>query len=142
MVRPLLSANALASIRRIGEGQMVTEVEIYRTTVIEVGGTGYDVNYDYGDDELLDAEVSEYDEPVGTALAWIQTPSLVREATSEDDQITTVDIHEIKFPIGTDIRVHDVVKRVDNGEEFVIVDTNAGDTWASKLRTTARHREG
>lgn len=141
MVEPLLSAEALAEIRSIGEGQMVTEVEIFRTTVISPESFTDPDDYAYGDDEVENEEVDEYDEPAGSTRAWFYTPSLQTQNVSVDDQLSTIDIHEVRMPWGTVVLVGDILRRKDNGDQFVVVDTNGADTWAEKLRATVRRRE-
>lgn len=143
MPTPLLSATALAAIRSIGEGQMTTEVRILRAAPVvqDPDAPAYDPNYDFGDDDD-DVEIYEGGTygTYGTALAWFY--STVQTANEDaDGQLQTVDLHEIRLPIGTDVRVQDIVQRVDNGEQYVVIDTNAGDTWAEKLRVHARRAE-
>jgi hypothetical protein len=140
----LLSASALARIRKIGEHQMTTEVRILRQAPVlqspSVGG--YDPNYDFGDDDddFSIYEGSTYEGPSTTAFAWFFSTI----QTSNEDvngEIGTVDLHEIRLPVGTDVRVGDTIERVDNGEQYNVIDTNAGDTWAEKLRVNARRLE-
>lgn len=143
MAQPLLSATALAQIRKIGEGQMQTLVKILRTTAVvqDADDVGYDPNYDFGDDDV-EREIYEgrSEDTYGLALAWF---SSTLQSTNEDgdDQIRTIDLHEIRLPVGTDVRVQDIIERVDNGEQWVVIDTNAGDTWAEKLKVHARRAE-
>lgn len=142
MPSPLLSPTALAAIRKIGEGQMTTEVQIIRSTLITVDSPEYDPEYDYGDDEFEPAEADLYEgQIVGDALAWFVS-DLQRNIQSDQGQMTTIDIHTVRLPVGTDVRPQDIIRRVDNGEEFIVIDTNTGDTWAEKMKVSVRRREG
>lgn len=139
MTKPLLSATALAAIRRVGEGQFQTEIQIFRGVPLTVSSPGYDPLYDYGDDD--DEEIEPYEgDTYGTALAWFHS-TLQNAMSDEDGQIAPIDLHEIRAAFGTDIRPHDIIRRVDNGDEFVVIDTNGDDTWAEKLKATVRRRE-
>lgn len=141
MVEPLLSVEALAEIRSIGLGQMVTEVEIFRQSVISPASFTDPVDYEFGDDEVEPEEVGDYSTATGETRAWFYTPTLQTQNTQGDDQLSTIDLHEVRMPFGTDVRVGDVLRRKDNGDQFIVVDTNGADTWAEKLRATVRRRE-
>lgn len=142
MPAPLLSATALASIRKIGEAQLTTLVKIIRPVPVVQDPTqmSYDPNYDFGDDddtfEIYEGAETTYN----LASAWFH--STIQSTNVGDDQaIRTIDLHEIRFAVGTDVRVQDIIERVDTGEQWVVIDTNALDTWAEKLRVHARRAE-
>lgn len=143
----LLEPEELASIRELGLEGMQTAVEIWRSAVQpeDPVGVGYDPTSDLGDDEVNDpVDVLEPDEgtgsPIATVYGWFVT-QLATSVTEGAGQLTTVDVHILRIPVGVDVRPEDFVRRVDNGNQYTVVDTNTDDSWPEWLKCTLRRRE-
>lgn len=135
----LISPEELAAIQSLGVLGLDTEVDIYRSGIVTIDSPQYDPQYDYGDDEPYPVGVAAAGR-VTTALAWFYS-KLQTSISADEGQTGTIDLHEIRFAVGTDVRSRDIVRRTDNAEEYVVVDTNGDDTYQDMLRATARRRE-
>lgn len=133
----LISIEELSAIRSFGEMGMTTPFEIRRATQITPDSLDYDPYNDLGDDDLApDSEGAT----TGSAYGWFFS-HIQQDVTESDAQIRTIDIHTVRYPVGTDIRPHDTIRRTDSGETYDVVDTNADDTWAEEGKATLRRSE-
>jgi V8-like Glu-specific endopeptidase len=137
----LLDDAELTAIRELGESGMTTLFVIKRASVITTDHVAYDAAYDYGDDELTDFDpVYQTEDEVTQVSGWLVS-RLVSDPTTGQGQLATVDLHTLRLPVGTDIRPNDIAARVDNGAEYVVIDTNSDDTWPEWLKANVRRRE-
>jgi hypothetical protein len=144
---PLLEQSELAAIREIGEDGMQTAFQIWRSTIQpeDPAAGGYNASTDYGDDQVNDpVDVLEPDDgigsPVATVYGWFFS-QLQTNVVAGSGQLTVVDIHILRLPVGVDIRPEDHVRRVDNGNDYTVIDTNNDDTWPEWQKCTLRRRE-
>lgn len=140
----ILTASELGAIRSLGELGMVTEVTITRSSNVPVDplAVGYDPSTDYGDDQMsVFTPVSGALQPIGVTSAWFLTTPLASSADTGQGMLTTISHHIIRMPIGTDVKPQDVLVASDTGSEYLVIDTNADDTWPEWLDATVTRRE-
>jgi len=144
---PLLAPSELAAIQEVAVAGMQTQVEVWRSSVVpeDPTGIGYDPSTDYGDDEVSDpVQINEPEDGTGTLVAttygWFFS-QLQTNVVDASGQLTTLDIHILRVPVGIDIRPADFIVRVDNGNRYSVVDTNNDDTWPEEQKVTLRRRE-
>ena len=133
----LLSISELGAIRELGETGMTTQFLIRRATVISPDSLDYDPYEDLGDDTLdPDGEGAV----TGSAYGWFFS-RIQQDVTEDSGEIRTIDIHTLRYPVGTDLMPHDVIERIDSGEKYDVIDTNADDTWAEEGKASLRRSE-
>lgn len=144
---PLLEPSELAAIREVGLQGMQTEIQIWRSSVVpeNPSAMGYDPTTDYGDDEVTDpVQVNEPEGGIGDLVAttwgWFFS-QLQTNVVDASGQLTTLDIHICRIPVGIDVRPADFIIRVDNASRYSVVDTNNDDTWPEEQKVTLRRRE-
>lgn len=133
----LISIEELGAIRELGESGMTTAFEIRRATQITPDSLDYDPYTDLGDSDL---DPSSEGATTGSAYGWFFS-HIQNDVTEADGQIRTIDIHTLRYPVGTDIRPHDTIVRPDTGETYDVIDTNADDTWAEEGKASLRRSE-
>lgn len=137
----LLDDAELAAIRELGVSGMTTLFTIRRATVITTSSPSYDAAYDYGDDEMTAPDpVYQYGDDTIEVYGWLKS-HLVSDPSSGQAQLSTVDLHVLRVPVGTDIRPSDLAERVDSGAQYVVIDTNSDDTWPEWTKANVRRRE-
>lgn len=140
----MIDVSALNDIRELGEEGMTAEFVVTRSErdpIVDPTAPGYSPSTDYGDDtsgayEPVDGAL----QPVGATTGWLVS-RLVSNVSTGQGQVTTVDLHVLRMPWGTDVRPRDVVVSSDTGSEYFVVDTNGDDTWAEWLQANVRRRE-
>ena len=129
---------------------LVTPVEIFRAAVAGEGWAspepaGYNSAYDYGDDELAGGDAEDPGTyPIaggdGKLLAWFFS-HLQSDVSDDSGQMGTIDIHEVRLPIGTNILSQDLLRNRESGDIYVVVDANNDDSFPDMLRANLRRRE-
>lgn len=137
-----LDASELAALRELADPYFTTPIEIYRpgTGPVDVAAPGYDPTQDYGDDEITFPDAEPGATPVAATTGWFFS-TIQTAVDNSSGQVATIDLHQLRLKLGTNIRSQDIVKRLDSGETYVVVDTNAEDTWPDMLRAALRRRE-
>ena len=136
----LLSDSEIGAIRALGESGMTTPFIISRATVISTSHPSYDPAYDYGDD-LLSAEDPVYQtEAVTQVNGWLVS-RLESDLSTGQAQLSDVDLHILRLPVGTDVRPNDIATRADTSEAYLVIDTNTDDTWPEWTKSHVRRRE-
>jgi hypothetical protein len=136
----LLDDDEIAAIRELGESGMTTPFIISRASVITTSHPDYDPNYDYGDDMLTEPDPVYQSADVMQVEGWLVS-RLVTDLSVGQAMLSDVDLHVLRLPVGTDVRPSDIARRVDTGEEYLVVDTNSDDTWPEWLKAHVRRRE-
>lgn len=136
----LLTDEEIAAIRELGESGMTTPFIIKRATVVATSDPEYDPDYDYGDDLLTDPDPVYQTEDVATVNGWLVS-RLASDLSTAQGQLSAVDLHILRLPVGTDIRPNDLAERVGSGEQYVVIDTNSDDTWPEWTKANVRRRE-
>lgn len=138
----MIDASELAGLQELAEPFFVTPVEIYRpgSGPVDTAAPEYDPAYDYGDDEITFPDAEEGAEAIASVDGWFYS-TIQSNVADSSGQNAVIDIHQVRFKIGTDIRSQDIVKRVDTGDTFVVIDTNVEDSWPDMVRASTRRRE-
>jgi hypothetical protein len=150
---PFFSPSEIAAIQSVATPLFDTVFTILRPTikVQNPDAHDYDPTQDYGDDDLVNDDIVYKDTvPVGTCLAWLYAWPLAKDISTGAGQIGTIDTHELRVPVGTDIQAMDLAVRMDTmvdgdlstAQQFVVVATSGDDTWPDMLRAILRRREG
>ena len=145
----MFDADELRAFQEFAEPFFNTPIQIFRPPLAgeawPTPDVGYIPMYDFGDDEYVDPAIeSDTTYPIaggdGKLKAWFFS-HLQQNETDDSGQIATIDIHEIRLPIGTDLRPQDTVRSTSSREDYVCVDTNAEDSYPDMLRAILRRRE-
>jgi hypothetical protein len=136
----LLDDDEIAAIRELGESGMTTPFIISRASIITTSHPDYDPNYDLGDDWLSDPDPVYQSADMMEVNGWLVS-KLVSDLSVGQAQLSDVDLHILRLPVGTDVRPNDIARRVDTNEEYIVIDTNSDDTWPEWLKTHVRRRE-
>jgi hypothetical protein len=147
----MFDADELRAFQEFAEPFFNTPIQIFRPLLAGEAWTSptppadYVPEYDFGDDEYVDPAIeSDTTYPIaggdGKLKAWFFS-HLQQSVTDDSGQVATIDIHEIRLPIGTDLRPQDTVRSASSREDYVCVDTNAEDSYPDMLRAVLRRRE-
>lgn len=139
----LVDAIDLEDIRDLGEEGMTTEFTITRSSQVPVDplDPGYDPSTDYGDDVLgAYTPVTGALQPVGVTTGWLVS-KLVTNVSTGQGQLATVDMHILRMPVGVDVKPQDILVSTDTGAEYLVIDTNADDTWPEWFQANVKRRE-
>ena len=143
-------ASELRAFQEFSEPFFNTPIQIFRPLLAGEAWTspepaGYVPMYDFGDDEYVDPAIeSDTTYPIaggdGKLLAWFFS-HLQQNVSDDSGQVATIDIHEIRLPVGTNLLPLDTVRDTASGENYLCVDTNAEDSYPDMMRAILRRRE-
>jgi len=132
----------MLAIREVGETFMEGEIAVYRySDDVQTWEEDLAAQYDYGDDEV------DFVEPEATPAAFVSrfdawvVSKLDFTVRQGDGQAVMVNDHVIRVPVGSDVRVRDIVILLGTGERRVVFDTNAEDTHAEWMKLFTRGTE-
>lgn len=121
MSAPLLTDIEINAFRDVALQGMQTPAAIWRRATVKTDD-GWESTW------TLNANV----------LCWIySTPTAVQDEVS--GKIVTINTYRAFFPVGTDIIASDKV--VATGQEYIVSDTIAENTWNAMLRVSLRFAE-
>lgn len=124
MMAGLLSSSQLAAVQEVALRGMQTQVTIKRRVTVDS---------DYGDGESV-----TYQTVVATTKGWFYSrPTPVQD--DDSGSLTTVNTYRLYLPVGTDVRVGDLV--IVGQTAYVVSDTTAESTWLALLNVSLRKRE-
>lgn len=142
-----LDPSELAAIQALAFPYFVSPVNIYRPSLVpeDPDAPGYDPATDYGDDEW-DAPQGSPETLIGTALGWLfAEPEM--NTLDGGGQIAAINAHELRVPVGTDVRPHDIVEvgeafaaSAAGGDRWTVIDSNNETTWPDMMRVGLRRR--
>jgi len=145
---PLVDEEALDALASFAEDGMVTPTAVYRSSSDVDPDTGQIGSNELGDDvevvvenvapESLPEPVPQPHDPL---LGWFHS-ELQQQATEDDGQVATVDVHELRLPRDADIKAGDEVRNLTTGEFYQVIDVNDGDTYRVQTRASLRRRQG
>ena len=143
MTLPLFTPNEIAAIQGLAKPGFQTLFRILRPAIVNVDSQSpaYKPEEDFGDDELENLDVDANVTPVCEVRGWLFAWPLVQNVSDGAGQIGTIDTHELRLPVGTDILAMDIAIRDDNGQAFIVVSTSDDDSWPDMLRCILRRRE-
>lgn len=125
---PLLSATAMAAIRKVGELGMITDVQIFSES--------YDTGSDLTDDPY--GSSTSFSAVSVTVKGWL-VGDWGRSRTPGVGDTNTTTNYRLRLPVGTSIKPGD---RTDiNGNSYYVMDAGTDQTWPEWLVCTLRRNK-